>query len=218
MQKSVKYLITTNQSWITQKFCEDKDFKLCEVLEEPLSADLQCSDYSVFESKSKQKVSDETITMLKEAEIDGQVMVASYISYRTKKFKGQNLGAFRHTAKPEHVEPKFLKCLNRGGMTLPTRKWLKDYKGLSKIFQSHHPKDSLRTERGLFSLFFLKIKEAYPIYDDKTLHLVTRLLTRLRVNHMNEQFAEQERQKKAARSKKKCPVTLRGRLQHANRM
>ena len=179
---------------------------------------MHCSDYSVYESKSKQKISDTTITKLKEAEIDGQLMAASYISYRTKKSKGENLSAFRHTATSKHTEPKFLKLLNRGGMALPTKNWLKDYKALSKIFQKHHPKDSLRTGRGLFALFFLKIKEAYPIYDNKTLHLVTRLLTRFRVTKMNHMYAEQERQKRAARSKKRGPVTARGKLQLANRM
>ena len=91
---------------------------------------------------------------------------------------------------------------------------------MDAMFNTHHPKDGVRGGRGLFRDFFLKLKTKFsPKYDDKVLHLVTRMLTRFRIRRMNKEFRLAELKKRLARKKgKKSPITLRGTLQLANRV
>ena len=80
------------------------------------------------------------------------------------------MGAYEKDATRIHAT-----LINRGGLTVPTNKWLKDYKAMEKLFCAYHPPKSLKKERGLFKNFFDILKENYPFYKNKVLHLVTRV-------------------------------------------
>lgn len=118
-----------------------------------------------------------------------------------------------------------MKCINRGGLTLPTKKWLKHYKSMDAFFHSYHPKNKIKSGRGLFRKFFLELKKKFPIYDDNVLHLVTRVLTRFRIRNMNKRASYLPRSRKLPKgfelkfkNKRKAPITLRGKVQLANRV
>ena len=44
------------------------------------------------------------------------------------------------------------------------KKWLKDYKSMDAFFHSYHPKNKIKSGRGLFRKFFLELKKNFPIY------------------------------------------------------
>ena len=103
-------------------------------------------------------------------------------------------------------------------MTLPTQSWLKQYKKMDARFNSWHPKNSVRPERGLFRNFFNELKANFS-YDDHVLHLVTRMLTRFRIRRMNNEWRLAELKKKLEKKKgRKSPNTLRGAIQLTNRL
>ncbi len=57
---------------------------------------------------------------------------------------------------------------------------------MDTMFQQHHPKNGLRVGRGLFQLFFAKLKERFgTTYKDQVLLLVTKILTRFRCRTIN---------------------------------
>ena len=92
---------------------------------------------------------------------------------------------------------------------------------MSALFQSYHPCKKINAEKGLFKNFFLELKKNFTCYDDRVLHLVTRVLTRFRVRSMNKRARFKFRPHKlpkrfALKGAKKAPVTLRGKLQLAN--
>jgi len=115
--------------------------------------------------------------------------------------------------------------MNRGGLTVPTVKWLKDYKTMEQIFNAYHPPKSLKKGRGLFKNFFKYLKTKFPYYDDKVLHLVTRVLTWFRVRTINKIAKYKMRPKKEPKviakqnktKKPSVPITLRGKKQLAER-
>ena len=57
-----------------------------------------------------------------------------------------------------------MKGINRGGLTLPTKTWLRDYKSMEHLFFSYHPKNSLLPGRGLIKNLFFLLKEKFPDY------------------------------------------------------
>ena len=114
--------------------------------------------------------------------------------------------------------------MNRGGLTVPTVVWLKDYKTMEQMFCAYHPPKSLRKGRGLFKNFFEYLKTKFPIYDDKILHLVTRVLTWFRIRTINKLAKYKVRPKKVPKviakqkdKKSSGPITLRGKKQLAER-
>ena len=114
--------------------------------------------------------------------------------------------------------------MNRGGLTVPTVKWLKDYKAMEQIFHAYHPPKSLKKERGLFKNFFKHLKVKFPYYNDQILHLVTRVLTWFRVRTINKLAKYKNRPKKVPKEiakknklKKSGPITIRGKKQLAER-
>ena len=95
---------------------------------------------------------------------------------------------------------------------------------MEQMFQSHHPRNSLRKERGLFRNFFQILKTTFPDYQDKVLHLVTRVFSWFRVRAINKLAKKKKRPKKEPKirgknikRKRKAPVTLRGKKQLAER-
>ena len=56
---------------------------------------------------------------------------------------------------------------------------------MTRIFISHHPKDSLLPGLGLIHNFFTMLKTSFPKHHGICLHLVARLFTRLRIRTIN---------------------------------
>ena len=104
---------------------------------------------------------------------------------------------------------------------------------METMFQQHHPKNGLRLGRGLFQLFFAKIKERFPFYKDQVLLLVTKIFTRFRCRSIN--ALRKKKKKKGQRKtadfklkqkleakknkaiRKRVPVTDRGKIKLAKR-
>ena len=101
------------------------------------------------------------------------------------------------------------------------KKWVRDYKVMDAIFNNFHPKDGVMGGTGLFRNFFMELKERFGHkYDDRILHLVTRVLTRFRIRRMNKLFKEKEIAKRIARNKnkkRKSPISSRGNVHLAHR-
>ena len=90
--------------------------------------------------------------------------------------------------------------MNRGGLTHGqhlTKTWLKDYEAIEKIFCAHHPPKSLRNERGLFRNFFNILKAKFPHYNDKILHLTTRVFSWFRIRTINKLAKLKKKQRKS---------------------
>ena len=104
---------------------------------------------------------------------------------------------------------------------MPTQHWLNQYKKMDKEFNTHHPPNSVRSGRGLFRNFFVLLKTKFSnLYDDKVLHLVTRMITRFRIFRMNKITKEKEIAKRIARNqnkKRKSPISSRGNVHLARR-
>ena len=56
---------------------------------------------------------------------------------------------------------------------------------MEAMFKEHHPKNSLKQGKGLFSQFWAKLKGTFPQYHESVLHLVTRIFTRFRIRSIN---------------------------------
>ena len=63
---------------------------------------------------------------LKESESDGLFWGAAYVAQRCRNV--QDLGAYEKDATNLHAKNKFTTLINRGGLTVPTNKWLQDYR------------------------------------------------------------------------------------------
>ena len=100
------------------------------------------------------------------------------------------------------------------------------------MFISHHPKDSLSPGRGLIHNFFTMLKSSFPDHHHISLHLVTRLMTRLRVRKINKiaklkskrnrrmkvpKEDEIKQYTKSGKVMKKLPTTRRGKKHIADR-
>ena len=92
---------------------------------------------------------------------------------------------------------------------------------MDAIFNNFHPKDGVMGGTGLFRKIFMELKERFGHkYDDRILHLVTRVLTRFRIRRMNKLFKEKEIAKRIARNKnrkRKSPISSRGNVHLAHR-
>ena len=141
-------------------------------------------------------------------------------------------GAYAHNSTAEHTKNKLTVAINRGGCTFSTINWAKDFQEMTRIFISHHPKDSLSPGLGLIHNFFTMLKSSFPNHHHICLHLVARLMTRLRVRKINR--IEKLKSKKYRRMKKpkedeikqytksgkvmkKLPTTIRGKKHIAGR-
>ena len=110
-------------------------------------------------------------------------------------------------------------------MTVPATKWLKDYKAMERLFCAHHPPKSLRNERGLFKNFFNILKANFPQYENKILHLTTRVFSWFRIRTINKLAKFKKKAKKEPKviakqkktKNKSGPITLRGKIQLAAR-
>lgn len=202
---------------LTTTLLSDKKFDLKE-LKPILMKDLESPNLNI-ESSPPVRIP----RKLKEAELDGIHWGSAYVAQRCKDV--QVLGAFEKDATDMHVKNEFTSIINRGGLTVPTVDWLKDYRAMEQLFQYHHPPRSLRNERGLFYNFFQMLKAKFPQYHDKVLHLVTRVFSWFRVRSINKLAKKKNRPRKKPKSKKTknetkkrpSPVTLRGKKHLAER-
>lgn len=68
----------------------------------------------------------ENFLPVKEAELDGLDWGCGYVAKRMKNI--QNLGDYEFNTTSEHAKMKFTSMINRGGLTIPTKTWRKDYR------------------------------------------------------------------------------------------
>ena len=111
------------------------------------------------------------------------------------------LGAYEHNKTTEHADSKFASLLSRGGITCPTKKFLKDVKIMQKMFKAFHPKNDLNRGPGLIQNFYNHLRQKFKVYEDKVLHLVARCFTRFRMKTINRQ-AYEAKLKRRKRSKR----------------
>ena len=141
-----------------------------------------------------------------ECEAEGEYWAVGFIAKKMSKVN-PNLGAYAHNATREHAVSKYANIINRGGITMPTKSFLRDFKKMRKMFNDHHPTESLKRGPGLISNFFEVLKKKFAEYHKKVLHLVARLLTRFRIRAMNRKEKELRKKKRKA----KGANTMRGR-------
>ena len=68
-----------------------------------------------------------------ESEADGLSWGADYVAFRMKNV--QHLGDKTENASSDNTKNKLTALLNRGGLTLSTKKWSKDYLEMYSYFQ-----------------------------------------------------------------------------------
>ena len=144
----------------------------------------------------------------KECEEEGLWWISGYVAFKMKSID-KSLGSYKFEKGMDQAPSKFADLFNRGGLKYPTNKWLKDLKYMKEAFEKHHPKDGLRPGCGLVSNFFNKLKEKFPSYDKKVLHLTARVLTRFRTRTINKLCKEKKKGKKGKR------MSLRGQNKQA---
>ena len=152
---------------------------------------------------------------ISETEMDGMYWGAGFVAFRMKEI--QNLGTYVQKSTRDYAKNKFAALLNRGGLQIPLKTWLKDYQAMSAYFQSYHPKNGIRPGRGLLNGFFNQLKKKFPQYQDPVLHLVTRVFTRFRMRAVNKLLQNKKKYKprkdpqNPQKGRKCSPVTPRGR-------
>ena len=188
------------QHWVTGKILEDKNFRIFE-LEPILIKYLELP-------KQKEKIRFITIPRkLKESAADGMFWAAGFIAFRMKEVQPE-LGTLEKYATDDHAKNTFFSLMNHGGAQVPTNVFLKDYHKMESLFQSYHPKFSIRPGRGLTSNFFIKLKKEFSYYKDPVLRMVTKVLTSFRMKALNNYHKKKNRKRG---SKKRGEVTPRGR-------
>ena len=188
------------QRFVTGKILDDKNhniFELQPILEKNLE----------LPQKAEKVILVKIPRRLSESAADGMYWAAGFIAFKVKKI--QKLGDYQHNATNDHAKNTFASLMNRGGITLPLKSWLKDYHAMEAMFQSYHPKYGIRPGRGLTSRFLIELKKKFPKYADPVLMLVTRVLTRFRMRAMNKHAKKKDR--KRGTKKGKGEVTPRGR-------
>ena len=187
------------QHWVTGKILEDKKFCIFD-LEPILIKYLELP-------KQDQKIRFVKIPRnLKESAADGMFWAAGFIAFRMKEV--QSLGTIQRYATNDHAKNTFFSLMNRGGATVPTKVFLKDYHEMESLFQAYHPKFGVRPGRGLTSNFFIKLKKEFPYYLDPVLRIVTKVLTSFRMRALNNYHKKKNRKRG---TKKRGEVTARGR-------
>ena len=119
-----------------------------------------------------------------ECQKSGLHWIAGFIARRYRKIQ-PNLGAFTKNVTDEHEQCKFTNVINRGGLTIPTKRWYRDLKVMQALFTSFHPKNRLIPGRGVTVKFFNLLVEKFPDYDKKVLKLATKLFTAFRCRTWN---------------------------------
>ena len=140
-----------------------------------------------------------------ESEKEGVLYLCGFTAQKMKKVD-PSLGGYIHNPVPGQMTSKFLDLYSRGGLTYPKESFYDDFQSIMQDFNLHHPKNGLRTTR-VVSSFFELLKNKYSHYDPKVLHLISRLLTRMRIRTMNQNY----RTKRFKKCKTKGARTLRGR-------
>ena len=189
------------QKWVTGKMLENKNFCIYD-LESILVKNLELP-------KQDEKIPSiiKIPRKLKESAADGMFWACGFIAYKMKEIQ-PCLGTIQRYATNDHAKNTFFNLQNRGGATVPTKVFLKDYHEMESLFQAYHPKYGVRPGRGLFTKFFNKLKKEFPFYHDPVLHMVTKVLTRFRIKALNNYHKKKNRKRG---TKKRGEVTPRGR-------
>ena len=190
------------QHWVTEKILDDKNFCVYDL--EPILI-----KYLELPKKDKDKKIGIVVIPRrhKESTADGMFWAAGFIACKMKGIQPE-LGTIEKYATDDHAKNTHFSMMNRGGATVPTKVFLKDYHKMESLFQSYHPKYGVRAGRGLFYRFFIELKKQFPIYYDPVLKSVTKCLTRFRIKALNNYHKKKNRKRG---TKKRGEVTPRGR-------
>ena len=145
---------------------------------------------------------------IKESTREAFIYLSGFVAFKMSSLE-PSLGSYKHAPGPEQVPSEFLNLFNRGGLKHPSLKWLKDFRKITNLFDSFHPKNSLRKGRGVMFYFLELLKKEFGQYDHRILYLVTRMLTFFRLRTINKNA------KKKVKKQSNCPITLRGRVKLA---
>jgi hypothetical protein len=198
------------QHWVTSKILDDKNFRNFVTYIDGVKLEGIFGLQRILSSNLKAQKFDNDIELphiprfLSESAVDGMYWAAGFVAMRMKGI--QDLGDIEKRATNDHAKNTFTKLMNHGGLMMPLKTWLKDYMKMEAMFQSYHPKGSIRPGKGLMGRFFIELKKEFQSkYEDPVLKLVTKVLTRFRIRALNK-VAKKKRQQE-----KKGPKTARGR-------
>ena len=198
------------QHWVTSKILDDKNFRNFVTYIDGVKLEGIFGLQRILSSNLKAQKFENDIEMptiprfLSESAVDGMYWAAGFVAMRMKGI--QNLGDIEKRATKDHAKNTFTKLMNLGGLTLPLITWLQDYMKMEAMFQSYHPKGSIRPGKGLMGRFFIELKKEFQSkYEDPVYKLVTKVLTRFRIRALNKVA-----KKKRLQENKKGPKTPRG--------
>ena len=141
----------------------------------------------VIHSLGETPVPDMTIPKMaryRESKVNGLHWICGYVAKRLRNVQ-PGLGAFAKNVTREHCSVTFTNRMQRkgvkNGLTIPTKKWFRDFKSIQADFDAYHPKNRLRSGRGVQIHFFNMMVKKFPEYDPKVLWLTTRLLSQFRL-------------------------------------
>ena len=84
----------------------------------------------------------------------------------------------------------FTTDINKGGLLIPTDKWLTDVSEMDQLFMQHHPKERLVKGVGLTEGFIKKLTASFPERKPEVLAFFCRARTRARIRHINRKIME----------------------------
>ena len=141
----------------------------------------------VIHSLGETPIPDMTIPKMaryRESKVNGLHWICGYVAKRLRNVQ-PGLGAFAKNVTREHCSVTFTNRMQRkgvkNGLTIPTKKWFRDFKSIQADFDAYHPKNRLRSGRGVQIHFFNMMVKKFPEYDPKVLWLTTRLLSQFRL-------------------------------------